>query len=123
MFVDDLEHPGFLRLTRHPENISHFAAGLFCSVSMNVIAFVYPEITSVVRQLWHNSLYSKTAMELTIKSYLPELKWLSKGIRKGQSLYEAPQQGWGRQFGYSRQRILSDELYQDALAVLKGCRR
>jgi len=54
-----------------------------------------------------------------MESYLPELKGFSKELRRGRSLYAGSQRGWGLQFGDLRERILSDALYQEALAVSK----
>ena len=58
-------------------------------------------------------------LEMAMESFLPELKGLSKKIRKGRSPYAGSQRGWGLQFGDLRERILSDNLYQEALAVSK----
>jgi predicted O-methyltransferase YrrM len=52
-------------------------------------------------------------------SYLPEMKGLSKGIRKGRNVYEGYQRGWGLQFGQLRQKVLEDPLYNEALSLVK----
>lgn len=54
-----------------------------------------------------------------IESYLPELKGLHKGIRKGRNVYEGYQRGWGIQFGGLKEKILEDPLYRDAFTVAK----
>jgi hypothetical protein len=59
-------------------------------------------------------------MEMAMESFLPEFKGLGKEIRKGRSPYAGSQRGWGLQFGDLRERILSDDLYQEALAVSLG---
>ena len=50
-------------------------------------------------------------------SYLPELKGMVNGFRKGRNVYEGYQRGWGLQFGGLKERIFADPLYNEALAV------
>lgn len=57
----------------------------------------------------------------SLETYLPELKGLSQGIRKGRNVYEGYQRGWGIQFGELKEKILRDPLYKDAFSIAKGC--
>jgi len=52
-------------------------------------------------------------------SYLPELKGMIKGMRKGRNVYEGYQRGWGIQFGGLKDKILADPLYKEALDVAR----
>jgi len=49
--------------------------------------------------------------------YLPELKGMTKGIRRGRNVYEGYQRGWGLQFGGLRQKVLADPLYNEAFSI------
>lgn len=49
--------------------------------------------------------------------YLPELKGLAQGFRKGRNVYEGYQRGWGLQFGELRAAVLADPVYQEAMAL------
>lgn len=55
-----------------------------------------------------------------MKSYLPELAGLARGIRKGRNVYEGYQRGWGLQFGNLREAIAADPLYQEAIGLAAG---
>lgn len=55
----------------------------------------------------------------TIKSYLPELKGLKHGLRKGRNVYEGYQRSWGIQFGGLKEKILKDPLYRDAFSAAR----
>jgi predicted O-methyltransferase YrrM len=50
-------------------------------------------------------------------NYLPELKGLARGFRKGRNVYEGYQRGWGLQFGELRAAVLADPVYQEAMAL------
>jgi predicted O-methyltransferase YrrM len=54
-----------------------------------------------------------------INSYLPNESSLcvSSSLRKGRSVQEGYQRGWGLQYGRVRESILSDPLYVDAFAL------
>lgn len=52
-----------------------------------------------------------------IESYLPASLGVAEGIRKGRNVAEGYQRGWGLQFGDLKQKILADQLYQEAFAV------
>jgi hypothetical protein len=52
-----------------------------------------------------------------LDSYLPEMTGLSREARRGRSVYEGYQRGWGLQFDGLRQKVLADPLYRDAYAV------
>lgn len=56
-------------------------------------------------------------MELT--NYLPEMKGITPGLRKGRNVYEGYQRGWGLQFGGLREKILDDTLYKEAFNIAK----
>jgi predicted O-methyltransferase YrrM len=53
------------------------------------------------------------------ETYLPPIEKLKikAGFRRGRNVAEGYQRGWGLQFGSLREKILSDSLYRDALAV------
>lgn len=55
-----------------------------------------------------------------MQSYLPELRGLARGVRKGRNLYEGYQRGWGLQFGDLRRKVLKDPIYKEALALARG---
>jgi predicted O-methyltransferase YrrM len=51
--------------------------------------------------------------------YLPELKGMDRGFRRGRNVYEGYQRGWGLQFGGLREKVLGDPLYRAAFAVAR----
>lgn len=53
-------------------------------------------------------------------SYLPELKGMSRGIRKGRNVYEGYQRGWGLQFAGLQERVAEDLLYREAVKLAAG---
>lgn len=53
-------------------------------------------------------------------SYLPAVEGMARGMRRGRNVYEGTQRGWGLQYGDLRARVVSDPLYQEALAVAAG---
>ena len=55
-----------------------------------------------------------------MESYLPEIKGITRGLRKGRNVYEGYQRGWGLEFGGLRERVFADPLYQEALEVATG---
>lgn len=52
-----------------------------------------------------------------MENYLPEMRGIAPGIRKGRNVYEGYQRGWGIEFGPLRDRVREDPLYAAALAV------
>ncbi len=54
-----------------------------------------------------------------MEPYLPELRGMSKGVRRGRNVYEGYQRGWGLQFGSLKEKVLEDELYKEAFAVAR----
>lgn len=54
-----------------------------------------------------------------METYLPELKGLIQGIRRGRNVYEGYQRGWGLQFGGLKEKVLKDPLYQEAFSAAK----
>jgi predicted O-methyltransferase YrrM len=52
-------------------------------------------------------------------SSLPELKGVTKGIRRGRNVYEGYQRGWGLQYGGLRNKVLRDPLYKEAYAAAR----
>ena len=56
-------------------------------------------------------------MSYEIESYLPELKGMNLGLRNYRNVYEGYQRGWGLQFGGLKEKVLTDNLYQEAFAV------
>lgn len=55
-----------------------------------------------------------------MKSYLPELSNLPNVMRKGRSVRDGYQRGWGLQHGGVQEAILADSLYQEACALARG---
>lgn len=54
-----------------------------------------------------------------VESYLPELKGMMQGIRRGRNVYEGYQRGWGLQFGGLKEKVLEDPLYRESLAIAR----
>jgi hypothetical protein len=52
-----------------------------------------------------------------VESYLPNMAWISNGLRQGRNVYEGYQRGWGLQYGGLREKVLEDPLYKEAFAV------
>jgi predicted O-methyltransferase YrrM len=52
--------------------------------------------------------------------HLPTIGGLARGLRKGRSVYEGTQRGWGLQYGDLREQVLADPLYQEAAALAAG---
>lgn len=52
-----------------------------------------------------------------MESYLPEIPGVIPGIRKGRSVYEGYQRGWGMRAWGLKEKILNDPLYVDAFDV------
>jgi hypothetical protein len=59
------------------------------------------------------------AKKQKVEPYLPELKGMTKGIRRGRNIYEGYQRGWGLQFGGLKEKVLKDPLYNEAFSLAK----
>jgi len=55
-----------------------------------------------------------------MESYLPEIRDMARGLRRGRNVYEGTQRGWGLQYGPLKELVSADPLYRDALAVASG---
>jgi hypothetical protein len=52
-----------------------------------------------------------------MEPYLPEMDWVTQGVRKGRNVKEGYQRGWGLQYGGLIEKVLNDPLYREAFAV------
>jgi Macrocin-O-methyltransferase (TylF) len=68
--------------------------------------------------LWKILDFSRRAREMD--SSLPELKGVTKGVRRGRNVCEGYQRGWGLQFGGLRNKVMRDPLYKAANAAARG---
>lgn len=55
-----------------------------------------------------------------MESYLPEMRGMIRGFRRGRNVYEGTQRGWGLQYGRLRDEVLKDPLYGEALSLATG---
>lgn len=53
-------------------------------------------------------------------NYLPEFPALDPGLRRGRSVRDGYQRGWGIQFGSLRDQVRADPLYRQAVARARG---
>ena len=56
----------------------------------------------------------------SVVSYLPEVAGVAPGFRKGRSVLEGYQRGWGLRFTPLRNAVLADPVYQEAAALAAG---
>lgn len=52
---------------------------------------------------------------IQVQDYLPQMKGIERGLRKGRNIYEGYQRGWGIEFGSLREQVRADPVYAAAL--------